>query len=78
MTERLVVRFNPLLFSYYKFATFIYLYSLYHIMASFKIKSRGRPKSELKIRSVDGISPKGFAFAKFDRKNKAIVYKKLD
>lgn len=45
---------------------------------AFKIKSRGRPKSEMKIRSVEGITPKGFLFAKFDRKNKAIIYKKVD
>jgi hypothetical protein len=44
---------------------------------AFKQKRRGRPQSALKIRSVEGITPNGFTFAKFDKKNKAIVYKKV-
>jgi hypothetical protein len=40
-------------------------------------RSRGRPQAETKMRSFEYITPKGFRFAKVDRKNNQFVFKKL-
>jgi hypothetical protein len=44
---------------------------------AFKLKrKRGRPSVDVKIRSVDGITPSGYSFVKYDKKSKSLVYKK--
>jgi len=46
---------------------------------TFKIKSnksRGRPKANFKVRSIKGITPRGFEFHKINGKEKTISFKK--
>ena len=43
---------------------------------AYKIKKKGRPKNDFKIRSISGICPKGFTFHKISNKTKAIVFKR--
>lgn len=45
---------------------------------TFNIKrGRGRPSQEIKMRSWDYVTPKGFSFVKNDKKNKQFVFKKV-
>jgi hypothetical protein len=44
---------------------------------AYKIKKKGRPSTNYKIRSISGITPKGFIFHSISRKKKAIVYKRV-
>lgn len=43
----------------------------------FKVKSKGRPKVNYKLRSFNAFAPKGFKFHSISRKNKAVKYKKI-
>lgn len=45
---------------------------------TFNIKNRGRKKENLKLRGFKGITPKGFEFVRVSRKDKALVYKRID
>lgn len=42
---------------------------------AFNVK-RGRKSASIKMRSFEGITPKGFRYSHISRKDKAIVYKK--
>lgn len=45
---------------------------------TYKIKSKkkGRPKQSFKMRSIKGMTPKGFELHKIDGKKKKIIFKK--
>lgn len=45
---------------------------------TYKIKAKGRPKSEYKVRSIKGFTPKGFTFHKIKHKKKEIVFKRTE
>jgi len=39
-------------------------------------KNKGRPRTNFKVRSFKGITPKGFIFHKVSNKRKALVFKR--
>lgn len=43
---------------------------------TYKIKTKGRPKANYKIRGIKGITPKGFTFHKISNRKKAIIFKR--
>jgi hypothetical protein len=43
---------------------------------AYKIKTKGRPKANYKVRGVKGITPKGFIFKHYSRKKQAFVFKR--
>lgn len=43
---------------------------------AFQVKKRGRPNAEVKLRSIKGITPRGFAFQSIDQKQNVIVFKR--
>jgi len=46
---------------------------------AFKIKkSKGRPKSEFKVRSIRGITPKGFNSKDYDVVKGKIIFRRKD
>jgi hypothetical protein len=42
-----------------------------------KEKKNGRPQVQYKVRSFQGITPKGFEFEKVSVKNKELVYRRV-
>ena len=42
----------------------------------YKIKTKGRPKATYKVRSMKGITPKGFVPHRYSRKTKSFVFKR--
>lgn len=45
---------------------------------TYSIKTKGRPKATYKVRSIKGITPKGFKFHKLSHKTKSVTFKRED
>jgi hypothetical protein len=43
---------------------------------AYKIKTKGRPKSNYKIRGIKGLTPKGFTFHKIVKKKNTLIFKR--
>jgi hypothetical protein len=43
---------------------------------AYKLKVKGRPKVTYKIRSMKGITPKGFIPHRYSRKKQAFIFKR--
>lgn len=44
---------------------------------AYGIKTRGRPNAKIKVRSISGLTPRGYEYHRMSRKHKTVMFKKI-